>query len=140
MIFLIFDKKKLEMPVFPVYNSGCQTMALLRTEAFRVSKNRTQTKAERKRVLKNRQRRMAYRLRERSWEDRARPMFSASNIHYELAEKDRGLSVGGIGLMHLLAQRVGLIDRIHEKVKVLKRHLPYFESGSSKRTNTRTSS
>jgi hypothetical protein len=93
-----------------------------------VSTSRTQTKAERKRIVRNRQRRIARRLRERTWEERSRPMFAARHLHYELADKDRGLSEGGIGTMHLLARRVGLIERIDEKVKVLKRHLPYFES------------
>jgi hypothetical protein len=55
-------------------------------------------------------------------------MLTASNIHYDLADKDRGLSEGGIGAMHLLARRVGLIDRIDERVHLLKRHLPYHES------------
>jgi hypothetical protein len=55
-------------------------------------------------------------------------MFAASNIHYDLAERDRGLAVGGIGLMHMLARRVGLIRAIDEAVEVLKVHLPYHES------------
>lgn len=122
------DKKKLEMPVFAVYNRKCQPMALLHTEAFRVSSNRAQSKAERKRILKNRQRRIAYRLRGRAWDAASWPMFSARHIHYELSEKDRGLSEGGIGAMHLLVRHVGLIERIDAKVKVFKRHLPYFES------------
>jgi hypothetical protein len=41
-------------------------MALLDTEAFRVSTSRAQTKAERKRIVKNCQRRIARRLRERT--------------------------------------------------------------------------
>jgi len=55
-------------------------------------------------------------------------MFSASNIHYDLADKDRGLAEGGIGAMHLLAQRVGLVKRIDQQLHLLKRHLPYHES------------
>ena len=30
----------------------------------------------------------------------ARPMLTASNIHYEIAERGRGLGCGGIGAMH----------------------------------------
>jgi len=55
-------------------------------------------------------------------------MFSASNIHYDLAQRDRGLGEGGIGAMHLLARRVGLIGRIDAELHLLKRHLPYHES------------
>jgi hypothetical protein len=55
-------------------------------------------------------------------------MFKASNIHYDVAERDRGLGVGGIGLMHLLARRTGLIAALDKTVEVLKVHLPYHES------------
>jgi hypothetical protein len=73
-------------------------------------------------------RRIECRLRPRQWAERAEPMFSASNIQYEVADRCRGLAAGGIGAIHLLAQRVGLIDRINRHVRVLKRHLPYHES------------
>jgi len=36
-------------------------------------------------------------------------MFSVTNLHYDLAERPRGFAYGGIGAMHLLAQRTGLI-------------------------------
>jgi len=55
-------------------------------------------------------------------------MLSASNIHYELSDKARGLGVGGIGALHLLARRVGLIERIDSELHLLKVHLPYHES------------
>lgn len=55
-------------------------------------------------------------------------MFSASNIHYDVADKARGLACGGIGAMHLLARQVGLIDAIDRDLHLLKVHLPYHES------------
>lgn len=55
-------------------------------------------------------------------------MFTASNIHYELADKTRGLSAGGIGAMHLLARRSGLVQAIDERLHLLKLHKPYHES------------
>ena len=55
-------------------------------------------------------------------------MFGAGNIHYDVAERIRGLGVGGIGAMHLLAGRSGLVQRIDQRLHVLKRHLPYHES------------
>jgi hypothetical protein len=73
-------------------------------------------------------RRMGRRLRPIQWAEQAEPMFSAGNIQYEVADRGRGLAAGGIGAMHLLARRIGLIDRIDEHVRVLKRHLPYHES------------
>lgn len=60
--------------------------------------------------------------------DCTKPMFSASNIHYEIAERVHGISHGGIGAFHLLARRIGLIDTINEKLYLLKVHLPYHES------------
>jgi len=55
--------------------------------------------------LKRRKQRIQYRLRDIHWNEQDKPMFSASNIHYEIAERSRGLAYGGIGCMHLLARR-----------------------------------
>jgi hypothetical protein len=55
-------------------------------------------------------------------------MLGARNISYELADRDQAVCCGGIGMTHLLAQRVGLADLINLRVPLLKRHLPYFES------------
>jgi hypothetical protein len=55
-------------------------------------------------------------------------MFTARNIRYELAEKTRGLGVGGIGAMHLLARRTGLIEALDRRLHLLKVHKPYHES------------
>jgi hypothetical protein len=56
------------------------------------------------------------------------PVFSARNIHYRIADRALGMSCGGIGAVHQLARRTGLIDAIDEQVRVLKVHLPYHES------------
>jgi hypothetical protein len=85
-------------------------------------------KSSRARILRNRKRRIEYRLGHRDWPGQGKPMFSARNIQYELAEKTRGLGVGGIGAMHLLARRVGLIEAIDERLHLLKVHKPYHES------------
>jgi hypothetical protein len=55
-------------------------------------------------------------------------MFTASNIHYELADRVHGLGPGGIGAMHLLARRTGLIEAMDKRLGVLKIHQPYHES------------
>ena len=78
--------------------------------------------------LLRRKRRIVRRLRDRNWRPQARPMFSASNVHYEVADRVRGLGCGGIGVIHLLARQTGLIDAIDANVHVLKVHLPYHES------------
>jgi hypothetical protein len=81
-----------------------------------------------RRQLANRQRRIQRRL------DRAnvplcqRPVFSASDIHYEIADRTRGISSGGIGALHTLARQVGLVDAIDRRPHLLKFHFPYHES------------
>ena len=56
------------------------------------------------------------------------PMLTATNIHYEISDKAQGIAHGGIGAMHLLARRLGLIDAIDRRLVLLKIHLPYHES------------
>jgi hypothetical protein len=79
-------------------------------------------------ILRNRKQRIARRLKPRAWPEQDQPMFSGSNIHYEMSQKTQAMGCGGIGAIHLLCQRIGLIDLLDEKVTVLKRHLPYHES------------
>jgi Transposase DDE domain group 1 len=55
-------------------------------------------------------------------------MMTATNIHYESADRVRGLSAGGIGALFLLAQRIELAKDIDRNLHLLKRHLPYHES------------
>jgi hypothetical protein len=55
-------------------------------------------------------------------------MLSVANIHYELATRTRAIAAGGLGAIHLPAQRTGLVRDIDAKLHLLKRHLPYHES------------
>jgi hypothetical protein len=55
-------------------------------------------------------------------------MLAARAIRYEVAERARGVACGGIGAMHLLALRTGLVEAIDRNLRLLKRHLPYHES------------
>jgi hypothetical protein len=78
--------------------------------------------------LANRKRRIQRRLDKTKIGKVDRPMFTASNIHYEIAERSRGLAHGGVGAIHALARRLGLIDAIDQRLHLLKIHLPYHES------------
>ena len=89
--------------------------------AFRVSQSR-------RRLSANRKRRIQSRLRDIRWPEQPEPMYRASNIHYELSDRIRGIETGGIGAMHRLALHTGLVEEIDRRVVVLKRHLPYHES------------
>jgi hypothetical protein len=55
-------------------------------------------------------------------------MFKASNIHYEMAERVQAVNCGGIGAIHDLVQRLGLVEEIDRNLHLLKVHLPYHES------------
>jgi Transposase DDE domain group 1 len=90
-------------------------------KTFRVSRSYAK-------VLRNRKRRIERRLAPRHWEAQEQPMMGASNIHYELSSKIRGAGYGGLGAVHLMVQRLGLIEEIDEQLQLLKVHLPYQES------------
>jgi hypothetical protein len=78
--------------------------------------------------LAKRKRKIAKRIKRKNWEAQSKPMFKASNIHYEFDGRQKGISYGGIGIFHLLAQKTGLIKEIDNNLELLKRHLPYHES------------
>jgi hypothetical protein len=81
-----------------------------------------------RRKLANSKRRIERRLDKKNLHDCDRPMFTARNIRYEIAERIRGIGYGGIGVLHALARRIGLIDAIDAHLHVLKIHLPFHES------------
>jgi Transposase DDE domain group 1 len=56
------------------------------------------------------------------------PIFTASNIHYDVADKTRAIPCGGIGAIHLLVRKLGLAEAIDQRLHLLKHHLPYHES------------
>ena len=82
----------------------------------------------RQRKAAKRKRRIRQRLRQRRWTDQPEPMLTASNMCYDVADRTRALGVGGIGAIHLLVRRLGLIDTINERLDLLKFHVPYHES------------
>src|SRR5438132_5475687 len=55
-------------------------------------------------------------------------MFTAANSRYEIADRSRGLAHGGLGAIHLLARRLGLIDALDDRLHLLKVHRPFHES------------
>lgn len=51
-----------------------------------------------------------------------RPMITASNIDYEIAERTRAVAAGGIGTMQLVAKKLGLAEMIDDRLHLLKIH------------------
>jgi Transposase DDE domain group 1 len=79
-------------------------------------------------ILRKRKERIERRLAPMNWEDQPRPMLKASNIHYEMAPRVQAVNCGGIGAMHLLVHRLGLVEDLDRSLPLLKVHLPYHES------------
>jgi hypothetical protein len=57
-----------------------------------------------------------------------RPVLHTRHIDYDVSFRDRGITCGGIGAMHLLVTKLGLAEAIDRHLHVLKIHLPYHES------------
>jgi hypothetical protein len=85
-------------------------------------------KASVRRQLASRKRRILRRIKNQPGVERHQPMITASTIRYEIADRTRAISPGGIGAIHLVAEKLGLVHDINENLHLLKRHMPYFES------------
>jgi hypothetical protein len=80
------------------------------------------------RLIADRQAELEKRLYGKWPTEMAGPVLAGGNIHYELDARTRAISCGGLGLIQQLVDHVGLREVIDREVKVLKRHLPYYES------------
>ena len=85
----------------------------------RMENARTKIEADRKSVVN--------RIKHKA-ESRDTPMFQARNIQYEIADRNKAICYGGLGLKHSLARQCGLIDAIDRNVQLLQFHFPYHES------------
>ena len=56
------------------------------------------------------------------------PEFATNTIHYEIAERSHAISCGGIGAVHQLASKVGLVEALDTRLPILGRRRPYSES------------
>ena len=83
--------------------------------------------ADRKRRIRRRLQRTNEEKYRRAAED-AGCVMSSNGVKYELADKVRGITYGGIGMLRRLAQEVGLVEAIDRRLHLLKFHLPYHES------------
>src|SRR5438270_4190353 len=106
---------------FPVLNEVAAFSNTGRPEGFRV-------KASIRRKLAHSKRRIERRLDKKDLRGCSQPIMTASNMHYEIAGRTRGIASGGIGLLHALARRLGLIDALDRRLQLLQFHLPYHES------------
>ncbi len=82
------------------------------------------------RQLKKRKRRMNRRLKRarRPRRDSGRPVLSANAIAYEVSDRTSAIAHGGLGAVHRLVLKAGLVEAIDAQLNVLKVHQPYHES------------
>ena len=62
--------------------------------------------------IERHKRRIAQRLDKTDNRGCDRPMMTASNIHYEIADRTRATVAGGIGAMHLVVRKLELDEAI----------------------------
>lgn len=98
----------------------------MKTKKRKKNQRRQQKNQQKKR--ERRQRKLKQRLQHNAFKAPKRPLLAPLPIDYQLAERTRVLAHGGLGVFHLMATRLKLPETINQHVKVLKRHLPYFES------------
>lgn len=58
----------------------------------------------------------------------AGPELSASTVHYDVSKRVGAIACGGIGAVHMLARKVGLVDALDTRLPILKRRRPYSEA------------
>ena len=67
-----------------------------------------------RKIIRNRKARIARRLEGRGQVhaiDEGSPVLAGSNIHYEFSEKVQGMNYGGIGAIHQMVRKIGLLRR-----------------------------
>jgi hypothetical protein len=99
-----------------------------RSDRKQDARRRRERKLKLRAQLARRKRRVEQRLDKWDLRGLERPMFTASNIHYEVSDKIQAVACGGIGAMHRLALTVGLPQIIDGGLQLFKVHLPYHES------------
>jgi hypothetical protein len=90
------------------------------TEDFQVNnKLRKQLRARKRRIKKRLQ---------TAASGRQSPELQATNVQYEISERQQAVACGGIGLIHQMVNRLGLAEQINRGVPLFKLYLPYAES------------
>ncbi len=69
-----------------------------------------------RRIIEKRRKKLERRLRRIQWEEQQHPMLSGTNIHYEMSEKVKAISCGGIGAIHKMVHWSGLVKEIDARL------------------------
>ena len=78
--------------------------------------------------LAGRKRSIEHRLGPRGYPESSGPVIGGAKVHYEMAQRNRAISCGGIGVIDLMVRRLGLCEEINRRVRLCKRRQPYWES------------
>jgi hypothetical protein len=70
--------------------------------------------------LRQRKARIERRLGPKHWSAQAQPMLRGGNLRYEMAERAGAVGCGGLGAIHTMAQRLGLVDDLDAHLHLLK--------------------
>ncbi|QTA77924.1 Transposase family protein, DDE domain-containing [Desulfonema limicola] len=114
-------RKNVDFLIFIVYYIKQDLKATINKRGFQVNKKT-------KKKLNKRKKKIEKRIERKNWDDQSSPMFAGSNIHYDIDGRNNGIACGGIGVIQMLAQKIGLTKEIDENLHILKRHLPYHDS------------
>ncbi len=68
------------------------------------------------------------RLKRTQHRNQPKPIMAGQNIHYDMGDKTRAMSYGGIGVIHKMVKQIGLDHEIDDRLELLKVHVPYHES------------
>jgi hypothetical protein len=79
-------------------------------------------------TIERRKRRITQRLDRTDLSGCDRPIMTMSNVHYEIADRIRATTAGGIAAFHRLVKKLGLDAAIDDHLQLFKIHLPYHES------------
>jgi hypothetical protein len=104
--------------------SACKRQRRLNRHAAQRKRHRAlrQKLAARKRLVHRR-------LDNTTLPDSSKPIFrGCGNFHFELNDRINGCAFGGVPLLHKLAQDIGLVDAIDQRLHILKTHRPYSDS------------
>jgi len=85
-------------------------------------------KEKKRKKAAKRQAALQRRLAHKDFTSPSQPLLGNQPIHYELADRTRVISMGGLGALHTLVTKLHLPELLNDQVSVLKRHLPYWES------------
>jgi len=88
---------------------------------------RFQVKEKTRKAINKRKREIEQRLDRGNFPDHV-PVFSTPTIDYEIAERVRGVSAGGLGVLVQVAKRLQLDEAINRRVPIFKLYAPYTES------------